>query len=180
MTATSAQAGVTFNWYTTPAGGTPVFTGAQLTTPALTANTRYYVEAANGSCVSAARAEDDVVVNPAPAAPTITVTPAGGQISSGQTAQLTAVSATPGVTFNWYTAATGGTPVFTGAAFTTPVLTNNTTYYVEAVNPATGCISTLRTPVTITVNAVFSTSCDFASAQTTNVNGGPGMYRAAA
>ncbi len=172
LTATSAQAGATFNWYTTPTGGTPVFTGAQFITPALTANTSYYVEAANGSCVSAARAEDDVVVNPAPAAPTVTVTPAGGQISSGQTAQLSAASTTPGVTFNWYTAATGGTPIFTGAAFTTPVLTSNTTYYVEAVNPATGCVSTLRTPVTITVNPVFSTSCDFASTQTNNVNGG--------
>ena len=172
LTATSAQAGVTFNWYTAPTGGAPVFTGAQFTTPALTANTSYYVEAAHGSCVSAARAEDDVVVNPAPAAPTVTVIPAGGQISSGQTARLTAASTTPGVTYNWYTAATGGTPIFSGAAFITPLLTSNTIYYAEAVNPATGCVSTLRTPVTITVNPVFSTSCDFASTQTNIVNGG--------
>ncbi len=36
-----------------------------------------------------------------------------------------------GGTYNWYDAATGGTLVFTGDAYTTPVLTGNTTYYVE-------------------------------------------------
>ncbi|QJD96986.1 gliding motility-associated C-terminal domain-containing protein [Mucilaginibacter robiniae] len=172
LTASSAQAGVTFNWYTSATGGTPVFTGAQFTTPALTANTTYYVEAASGSCVSANRVRADVMVNPVPAAPTVASNPSGGQITSGQTATLTASSTTSGATFNWYTTATGGTPVFTGNSFTTPVLTSTTTYYVESTSPATGCVSATRTPVTVTVNPVFSTLCDFASTQTTDVNGG--------
>jgi gliding motility-associated-like protein len=164
LTATSTQPGVTFKWYTAATGGTAVFTGAQYTTPALTANTSYYVEASAGACVSATRTKVDVTVNPAPVAPTVVTVPAGGQISSGQTASITASSTTAGATFNWYTAATGGTPIFTGATFTTPVLTSTATYYVESAL-ATGCAST-RTPVTITVNPIFSTSCDFASTQT--------------
>jgi len=164
LTATSTQPGVTFNWYTAAAGGTPVFTGAQFTTPALTASTSYYVEASAGTCISANRVKVDVTVNPAPDAPTVTVTPTGAQITSGQTAVLKATSATAGATFNWYTAATGGTPIFVGDTFTTPILTSNTTYYVESAL-ATGCTSATRTPVTITVTPVFSTTCDFASSE---------------
>lgn len=170
LTATSTQPGVTFNWYTAATGGTPVFTGAQYTTPALTANTSYYVDASSGTCTSPDRIKVDVTVNPTPNAPTVTINPAGGQVTSGQTATLTAASTTAGATFNWYTTATGGTPVATGSSFTTPVLTSNTTYYVESAL-ATGCTST-RTTVQITVNPVFSTTCDFASTQTTDVNGG--------
>ena len=171
LTATSAQSGVTFNWYTTATGGTPIFTGAQYTTPVLTANTSYYVEAASGTCVSATRAKADVIVNPTPANPVVTTTPANGQVTSGQTATLAATSATAGVTFNWYTTATGGTPVFTGATFVTPALFSNTTYYVEAANATTGCVSPQRTAVTITVNTIFNTTCDFASSQTNTTSG---------
>ncbi|RYZ51891.1 MAG: hypothetical protein EOP49_10745, partial [Sphingobacteriales bacterium] len=39
-------------------------------------------------------------------------------------------SAATGTTIKWYTAASGGTPVGTGASFITPVLTSNATYYV--------------------------------------------------
>ncbi len=43
--ATNRLATASFNWYTTPTGGTPVFTGATFNTPNLTAKSRYYVEA---------------------------------------------------------------------------------------------------------------------------------------
>lgn len=171
LTATSTQPGVIFNWYSTATGGTPVYTGAQFTTPALTANTTYYVEAASGTCISANRVSVDVVVNPTPNAPTVTITPAGGQISSGQTATLTASSTTAGAEFRWYSTASGGSPIATGATFVTPGLSTNTTYYVESVLTATGCTSTSRTPVTVIVNPVFSTTCDFASTQTNSVDG---------
>ncbi|WP_454803206.1 Ig-like domain-containing protein [Mucilaginibacter phyllosphaerae] len=172
LTATSTQPGATFNWYTTATGGTPVFTGPTYTTPALTANTSYYVEATLGTCTSPTRAKADVVVNPTPVAPVVTINPAGGQVTSGQTATLIATSTTAGATFRWYTAVSGGTAVFTGNSFTTPALTSTTTYYVESVLAATGCTSPSRTPVTVTVNPIFSTSCDFASTQTTDVNAG--------
>jgi gliding motility-associated-like protein len=171
LVATSTQPGVTFNWYTAATGGTLIFTGPQFTTPALTANTSYWVEVASGSCISLDRTRADVIVNPVPASPTVNIVPAGGQINSGQTAKLTASSTTAGVIFNWYTGANGGTPIFTGATFTTPALSSNTTYYVEAASGTTGCISAQRTPVTIKVISTFSTSCDFASTQTTSNSG---------
>jgi hypothetical protein len=40
--------------------------------------------------------------------------------------------------FKWFTTPTGGTPAGTGAAFTTPSLTNNTTYYVTGGNTSSG------------------------------------------
>lgn len=172
LTATSTDQGVTFNWYTAATGGAPVFTGAQFTTPALTANTSYFVEAVAGTCVSPTRAQADVTVNPLPVAPTVSINPVNAQVQSGQSAVLTASSTTSGATFNWYTTATGGTPIATGPTFTTPALTSTTTYYAESVSPTGGCPSSTRTAATITVVPVFSTSCDFASSQTNDVNGG--------
>lgn len=167
LTASSTQPGVTFKWYTAATGGTSIFTGATFTTPTLTANTTYYVEAGTGTCTSASRASATVTVNPTPVAPTVTVVPASLQISSQQTATLTASSTTAGATFNWYTTATGGTPIATGATFTTPALTATTTYYVESAL-ASGCTSPTRTPVTITVNPVFVTTCDAPTSQSNN------------
>ena len=172
LTATSTQPGVTFNWYNAATGGAPIFTGATFTTPELTASRSYYVEAALAGCTSSTRAKADVTVNPTPVAPTVVVNPAGGQVTSGQTATITASSTTAGATFKWYTSPTGGTAIYTGKTFTTPALTSSITYYVESVLAATGCTSPSRTPINITVNPIFSTSCDFASTQTNDVNGG--------
>ncbi len=47
------------------------------------------------------------------------------------------LSATGTGTLNWYSAPSGGTPLNTGSSFTTPSLTNTTTYYVENQNPGT-------------------------------------------
>lgn len=77
-------------------------------------------------------------------------------ICHGQTTTLTATitPATPGIiTYNWYTAPSGGTLLGTGASYTTPTLTSTTgtstttTYYAEAIY--NGC-SGVRTPVTVT------------------------------
>ncbi|SDF17416.1 Ig-like domain-containing protein [Chitinophaga filiformis] len=164
LTATSATPGAAFRWYTTATGGTPVFVGASFQTPVLTSSTTYYVEAAAGACASASRTAAVVIVNQVPAAPTVTTVPVNGEVVSGQSAILTASSATPGVVFNWYTVATGGSPVFTGAVFTTPALTSGITYYVEAVAGAGGCPGQ-RTAVPLTVTVVPNTVCDFANAQ---------------
>ena len=55
-------------------------------------------------------------------------------------------------TVNWYTTATGGTPVFSGNSFTTPVLSATTNYYVDAL--PIGCTTPNRTMVTATINAL--------------------------
>jgi len=170
LTVNTVPAGTTINWYSSSSGGTLLFTGAQFTTPPLTSNTSYYAEASSGFCVSTSRAQADVIVNPVPATPTFAVSPLSAQITSGQTAAITASDSSPGTSFNWYTTATGGTSIFSGTTFTTPALTSTTSYYIEGVS-GTGCTSAQRAQVVITVNPVFSTSCDFATSQTNTANG---------
>ncbi|KAF2331387.1 Ig-like domain-containing protein [Flavobacterium daemonense] len=70
-------------------------------------------------------------------------------ICSGQNTTLTAGLAV-GETVNWYSAATGGTSLAGTAAFTTPNLTADTTYYAEITR--NGCVNSVRFAVPITVN----------------------------
>jgi trimeric autotransporter adhesin len=83
----SPVTGVDYNWYTTPTGGTPFFTGTSYTTPAITSTVSYYIEAVStsGSCVSLVRKKvTATVLSPLPQ-PVVTVQ-----------------SSTPtGVTFSW-------------------------------------------------------------------------------
>ena len=58
------------------------------------------------------------------------------------------VTANLDATIRWYTAATGGSPVRTGANFTTPNISRTTSYFAEAT--ANGCVSE-RTEVVATV-----------------------------
>ncbi|EAZ94947.1 CHU large protein; uncharacterized [Flavobacteria bacterium BAL38] len=69
-------------------------------------------------------------------------------ICSGQTATLTASAVTG--TVNWYTASSGGSSIFTGNPYTTPVLTAATSYWVSQT--VGGCEST-RTQVNVSITA---------------------------
>jgi hypothetical protein len=51
------------NWYSAAAGGTLLGTGTSCTTPTITTTTTYYVEAVNGSCISATRTSIVATVN---------------------------------------------------------------------------------------------------------------------
>ena len=139
LNALNPDAALTYKWYTTAAGGTAVATGASYTTPPVNANQMYYLEATNSNgCSSPTRTAVSVEATPAPGKPTVTGNDDG--ICPGKTATLVAASTTAGVDFRWYTLATGGTPIYTGATFVTPALNANTTYYVEAFTTG-GCIS---------------------------------------
>ncbi len=63
------------------------------------------------------------------------------------------ITATPsaGATIDWYAAATGGSPLQSGSTVYTPSITTTTTYYAQARNTTTSCVSTPRTAVTATV-----------------------------
>lgn len=68
-----------------------------------------------------------------------------------------ALSATTssGITVDWYANATGGNVLPGGSgtlSFTTPSISATTTYYVQARNSSTGCVSATRTAVVATVN----------------------------
>lgn len=135
----------TVNWYDAPVGGNLVATGTSFTTPSLSSTTSYYVEAANGTCISASRTAITATINEIPV---ITSTTPASRCGDGSvTLQATASIGT----INWYNAPTGGTLVATGGTFTTPVLGTTTIYYVEVVNG--GCNSA-RTAVNATVFVV--------------------------
>lgn len=57
------------------------------------------------------------------------------------TLTLTANGAGTGQAYRWYGNATTSTVLFTGASFTTPVLTTSTSYFVSVYDPATLCES---------------------------------------
>ncbi|MBO9153098.1 gliding motility-associated C-terminal domain-containing protein [Chitinophaga sp. GCM10012297] len=169
LTASSATPGVTFNWYASAALDSIIFSGPVFTTPALNTTTTYFVTAANGQCQSATPRSVTVQVNAAAIQPTVSMLPAGGIIEYGQTATLTATSGTAGATYRWFLDSLGTVPVFTGAQYVTPQLATTTKYFVEAVAPS-GCAS-MRASITVRVNRNFNPGCDFANAQTFNING---------
>ena len=146
--------GITYAWYDASTGGNSVATGASFTTPSLSQNTSYYLEATNAStgCVSASRTTVNAVVNPLPTAVAVN----GSRCGTG----TVTISATPssGATIDWYEASTGGSALSTGSiSYTTPSLSATTTYYAAARNITTGCVSASRVAVTATVGGSSST-----------------------
>ena len=141
--------GITYTWYDASTGGNLVATGATFTTPSLSQNTSYYVEATNttSGCVAAARTTVNAVVNPLPAT---AVAVNGSRCGTGEVSISATVAS--GITVDWYAAASGGSALSTGSAsFTTPSISSTTTYYAEARNTITGCIAASRVAVTATI-----------------------------
>ena len=84
-----------------------------------------------------------VMVNPLPANPVVQ----GVTTCAGDSVTLRTTSA--GANFEWFAQATGGTPIGTGLTFTTPILNQTTTFFVQTISDQ-GCASE-RVPVTVTV-----------------------------
>jgi hypothetical protein len=85
-----------------------------------------------------------------PASPTGTN---GSRMNAG-TVGLSAV-APAGSTVDWYANSSGGNVLAGGlgtSSFTTPSISNTTTYYVQSRNTTNGCVSSTRTAVVATVN----------------------------
>ncbi|HTJ12415.1 MAG TPA: gliding motility-associated C-terminal domain-containing protein [Dinghuibacter sp.] len=149
----TATGGANIFWYDSARGGNLLFTGNVFTTPALSSAKSYFAAASNGTCSSISRDSVSVVVGQTPQTPV--VGPADTGICSGQMITLRIAQPQSGVTYNWYTVLSGGTPVATGTTFTTPVLNSSVTYYAEAVNSASQCTApSARTAVSITVSPV--------------------------
>ena len=85
--------------------------------------------------MSATRTAVTATVTSAPAAPTA---PVDGSRCGPGTVNLSA-TVPAGQTIEWFSAATGGTAVGTGATFTTPSISTTTTYYAEAKVTVGGC-----------------------------------------
>jgi hypothetical protein len=117
-------------------------TTSPYTTPAAT-QTLYYRLAA--ACVSdtAYTPAIKVVIN----SPQVTSTTPATRCNTG-VVNLQATG-TPGTTLYWFADATSTTPVSMGSTYTTPSLTDTTTFYVMA---SSGGCNSPRTPVVATVN----------------------------
>ncbi len=93
------------------------------------------------------------------------------KICIGNTASLSVSGAG---TLGWYSAATGGAYLGAGANFITPILTANTTYYVQdsicaAISNRTAVFVTVNALPTVTANASATTVCKGSSAMLTGV-----------
>jgi len=141
------QGGTTITWYSAATGGNVLASGNTYTAGPLTATTTYYIQVSKNGCANTTRVPVTVTVTPAVTAPVLA---AISPVCSGSTAVLAVDNPQTGTTYNWYTAAAGGTPVFTGAVYTIPGVTANATYYVEATNG--NCISPTRTAANVVVS----------------------------
>ncbi|HJT74143.1 MAG TPA: hypothetical protein VJ720_08995, partial [Chitinophaga sp.] len=142
-------AGYTYRWYTSYAGGTPVGYGNTFTTPVITKDTTYFVEAAGkDSCGS----EKRIAVQVKTGLPGVSVTPSAASVVENATPTFNIASPNAANQYNWYNVPTGGTPIFVGTQFTTPPVTANVTYYAEAVSLADPACRSLRTPVAVTLS----------------------------
>lgn len=139
----TASAG-TINWYAASTGGSSLGTGTSFTTPSISATTTYYVDATNGGCTTASRTAVVATVN---TTPTITGSTPGSRCGTGT---VTLGASSSGGTINWYAASTGGSSLGTETSFTTPSISANTDYYVDATSGS--CTTSSRTMVTATVN----------------------------
>ena len=121
------------NWYTTPTGGTPIFSGNSFTTPVLNTTTNFYVDAFPIGCSLGNRLQVTATIIEVPVISFTTPNPVC------QNTNITIQANTTIGTINWYDSNTSLTPIFTGTSFTTPNLNTSTTYYIEAVS--NGCLS---------------------------------------
>ncbi|MGI4865047.1 MAG: beta strand repeat-containing protein [Janthinobacterium lividum] len=106
-------------------------TSATYTTPVLTATTYYRAQVRCNTGTATSNVSTITVNNPLVATTNTPVT-----ICAGSTATLTA-TASAGSAVRFFSAATSGTALATAGTYTTPALTANTTYYVEAFAPST-------------------------------------------
>ena len=115
----------TINWYANSCGTTNTIGTGPTITLSPTTTTTYYANSSSAGTYSSSCANVTVTVNSSSAAPTVSGTTA---LCGNGTTTLTASNST--APYTWYSNANGTGVLSTGATYTTPVITANTTYYV--------------------------------------------------
>ncbi|MDO5981810.1 T9SS type B sorting domain-containing protein [Flavivirga spongiicola] len=155
--------GATVFWYDSAIGGTQLGSGNLFTTPVISTTTTYYAYASINGCLEGDRTPvlAEIITIP-------TILSVDDAIVCESGSGVLRATSSSGVV-NWYASLTGGASLFTGNNFTTPVLSNTATYYVDAT--FNGCTTASRTPVTLTVQktpppiaSVLQTFCDIQDA----------------
>lgn len=131
-------------WYDALSNGNLLETGSSFTTPTINTTTTYYATISVNGCTSFNRTPIIVTVNQKP---TISVN-LEYNICINTAVSINA-SASAGTVF-WYESPTSTTSLFEGDVFTTPILSTNITYYLEA--KIADCVSDTRTAVKISIS----------------------------
>ncbi|GAB3180766.1 Ig-like domain-containing protein [Telluribacter humicola] len=145
-TAPLTATGTNLKWYTAATGGTASATAPTPSSSAAGVTSYYVSQSSNGGCESP-RAQIEVTIKPAPAAPA--VSQASYSYCVGQTATPLSATATSGNTLKWYQA--NDTPL-TEAPTPSTSSAGTTTYKVSQVNSG-GCESS-KVTITVTVSEV--------------------------
>ncbi|ULC60670.1 T9SS type B sorting domain-containing protein [Flaviramulus sp. BrNp1-15] len=132
-------------WFDESTGGSQIGVGQTYTTPVINTNTTYYALASINGCLEGQRIPVTVIVTPLPTIDSVT----GDLVCESGSGNLSATASAG--TINWYDIPSGGTSLFSGTSFTTPVVSTTTTYYVDAT--VNGCTTSSRTAVTLTVQS---------------------------
>lgn len=126
---------------------------------AITAGTNITLTVTSGTC------DETLAIN----APDCSCPPVADAISlgdddfcTGSTIPTLGVQAVSGIAFDWFSVASGGTALASNANTYTPTAAG--VYYVQARDIATGCLSSTRTQITMTENALptVTATSDFA------------------
>ncbi|WP_299441033.1 hypothetical protein [uncultured Aquimarina sp.] len=148
----SGSTGGTFSWSATGPGGYSFSSTAENPTESsiITAGTyTYTVTITDGDGNGTTNTNSiDVEVNSAPNAPI-----SGGNQTgcTGGTIPTLTATVNAGETVDWYDASVGGTLLLSGNTSYTPTIAAS--YFAEARNTTTGCVSTTRTEVILTLRS---------------------------
>ena len=131
------------NWFEVNRGGTAIVSANNFTTPLLNRITDYYAGAIYRGCVSFDRTKVLAKIKPIPS-----ITNVLNANNCGPGILELSATATGGI-INWFSDPNDGASLFTASKYTTPLISNTTTYYAEAL--LDGCTSAPRTPVLATI-----------------------------
>jgi Ig-like domain CHU_C associated len=140
VTLQATASGGTINWYDAASFGNLVHTGNTYTTPFLNTTTTYYVDAGCSNNRTAITATIHTI-------PSITST--NTPVSRCGAGAVTLQATTTIGTVNWYSSLTSSAIIGSGTSLTVPNITQNTTYYAEAIN--NGCTNGNRIAVDIII-----------------------------
>lgn len=132
--------GTSVQWYSASSGGSPLATSTTLSD-----GSHYYATQTVSGCENATRLDVTVGVGSTPSVPTGSASQAFCNSNSPTVASLSAT----GTSILWYSASSGGSPLATNTALVT-----STHYY--ASQTASGCESTSRLDVTVTISIASS------------------------
>ena len=140
ITLQATSSAETLNWYDAASDGTLLATGNTYTTPFLNTTTTYYVDAGCSNNRTAVTA----TINTIP-----TVTSTNTPVSRCGAGAVTLQATTDVGNINWYSSLSGGAIIGSGTSLNISNITQNTTYYAEAIH--NGCTNGNRIAVDIII-----------------------------